>query len=295
MIMGLVTFSYTFQPRYQPPRRKTITTKYLPQMFEGKKANIKRLLEGSKNFALTSDIWTSRANHAYTRVTIYYINDHFELEHYLLETKEFPDSHMADDIADELQEILKDWSLHDDNVTVITTDNGKNISAAVRVLGWKHLPCFSHTLQLGVEKVLKLPQIIKAIAWCKRIATHFNHSSKSSYLLKEKQRNQGHKEHSILWDVATRWNSAFYMVSRILEQQQPLCATLSEQHKAELMPTDLEFRTLEEFVSVMKPLVDIMEAIGSESGKKYQHFDQYYVSSWTLILWMQVMILNLPS
>ena len=54
------------------------------------------------------------------------------------------------------------------------------------------------------------------------------------------------------------------MVSRILEQQQPLCATLLEIHKTELMPTDVEFNTLEELVTTMKPLVDITEAIGSE-------------------------------
>ena len=46
---------------------------------------------------------------------------------------------------------------------------------------------FSQTLQLGVQKVLKLPQAVKAIACCKKIATPFHHSSKSSYILKEKQ------------------------------------------------------------------------------------------------------------
>ena len=30
------------------------------------------------------------------------------------------------------------------------------------------------------------------------------------------------------------------------------------------MPTDVEFKTLEEFITTMKPLVDITEAIGSE-------------------------------
>ena len=50
----------------------------------------------------------------------------------------------------------------------------------------------------------------------------------------------------------------------MLEQQQPLCATLLELRKADLMPSDTEFSTLETFVSVMKPLVEITEAIGGE-------------------------------
>lgn len=110
-----------------------------------------------------------------------------------------------------------------------------------------------------------MPQIARAIARCKRIATHFHHSCKSSYILKEKQKSLGYKEHVLIQEVATRWNSLYYMATRILEQQQPLCASLLEIHKTELMPTDAEFKTLEEFASVMKVLVDVTEAIGGET------------------------------
>ncbi len=152
------------------------------------------------------------------------------MKHYLLQTKEFPETHSAANIAHELQEILSEWNLVECNLSAITRDNGRNISAAVRDLGWPSLPCFSHTLQLGVEKVLKLPQVVKAIARCKRIATHFHHSSKSSYILKQKQNSLGHKELCIIQEVPTRWNSSYYMVQGILQQQQPLCATLLEIH-----------------------------------------------------------------
>ena len=49
------------------------------------------------------------------------------------------------------------------------------------------------------------------------------------------------------------------MVNRILEQQQPLCATLIEIHKPELMSTDTEISTMEAFVDVMNPIVEITE------------------------------------
>ena len=54
------------------------------------------------------------------------------------------------------------------------------------------------------------------------------------------------------------------MMERILEQQQPMCATLLELKKGDLMPTDREFSTLEAFKEVMKPIVEITEAIGAE-------------------------------
>lgn len=124
--------------------------------------------------------------------------------------RSFSDFHTFSNVANELTDILKERNLSENNVTAITTDNGRNIAGATRELEWMNLPCFSHTLQLGVEKVLKLPQVAKAIAQCKRIATHFHHSSKSTYILKQKQNNLGIKEHLILQDVATRWNSSYY-------------------------------------------------------------------------------------
>ena len=255
---------YTFEPRYVPPSRKTITTKYFPQLYQSLKERISALVHSATTVALTTDIWTSRANHGYTGLTIHHINKDFDLNHHLLETKEFPESHTAVNVANELTTILAEWKIEESKVAAITTDNGMNITAAVRNLGWTHLPCFSHTLQLSVEKVLKLPLVVKAIARCKRIVTHFNHSSKSSYLLKEKQSNLGHKQHSLIQDVITRWNSAYYMIKRMLEQQQPLCATLLELHKGDVWPTDTELKTLEGFVMVMEPLVEITEAIGAD-------------------------------
>ncbi len=261
---GFRRMLHEFEPRYVPPSRKTITTKNLPSIYNAECSRIKSLTQSAKFFSLTTDLWTSRANHAYTGLTAHFFDTSFDLHHYLLATKEFPEAHTAINIADELLGILQEWEIKQDAVAAITTDNGANITLAVRNLRWFHVPCFSHTLQLGVEKVLKIPAVIKATARCKRIVTHFHHSSKSSYLLNEKQANLGHKQHSLVQDVATRWNSTYYMMERIIEQQQPLCATLLELHKADLMPSDTEFSTLETFVSVMKPLVDITEAIGGE-------------------------------
>ena len=50
----------------------------------------------------------------------------------------------------------------------------------------------------------------------------------------------------------------------MLEQQQHLCATLLELKKGDLMRSDGEFSTMENNVEIMKPLVDITEAIGAE-------------------------------
>ena len=55
------------------------------------------------------------------------------------------------------------------------------------------------------------------------------------------------------------WQNVYYV-----SWQQPVCATLLELHKGDMIPSDVEFTTLQLFVKVMKPLVDITEAIGTE-------------------------------
>ena len=54
------------------------------------------------------------------------------------------------------------------------------------------------------------------------------------------------------------------MAERVLNQQQPICATLMELKKGDLMSTVGELKTLEHFIKVMKPFVKITEALGAE-------------------------------
>ena len=92
----------------------------------------------------------------------------------------------------------------------------------MELLQWSRVPCFSHTLQLAVEVVLKLPEVSRALARCRQLVGHFNRSTKFNYLLKQKQTDLHPKQLALNQDVSTRWNSSYYMVERILSQQQPL-------------------------------------------------------------------------
>ena len=98
----------------------------------------------------------------------------------------------------------------------------------------------------------------------KRLVAHFNRSPKSYYLLHQKKIALSHKKHSLFNDVLTQWNSSYYMIERILEQQQPLCITLLVLKKGDFMPTDIELSNIELFIQVMKPIVEITEALGAQ-------------------------------
>ena len=40
-------------------------------------------------------------------------------------------------------------------VVAVVTDNASNIVAAIRIMGWTHIHCFAHTLNLVVQEDIK--------------------------------------------------------------------------------------------------------------------------------------------
>ena len=179
---GFLKMLHTFEPRYSPPNRKTIACNYMPKLYEAERKHVMGLLESvnNGNYSITTDLWTSRTNQAYCCVTIHYITPDSILRSHLLETKEFFDSHSAENVAEELRSILYQWELSTDKVVAATTNNCANMVRAMQLNDWMNVPCFSHTLNLAVEKVLLLPVVSKAVARCRGLVSHFHHSSKSS-------------------------------------------------------------------------------------------------------------------
>ena len=264
---GFLQMVNEFEPRYKPPGRKALTTHYLPRLYQQQLDRVKASLSDSRysvSFAMTTDIWSSRANDSYIGYTFHYIIDNgheFVLKSHLLEVKNFPDSHTGENIMTELQEVFSQWNLSPSNLASFVTDNGSNIVRAFTLLGWPRVSCFSHTLHLAVEEVFKIPDVSKALARLKRLVSHFNHSPKATYVLKQKQQLLQHTELNLIQDVSTRWNSSYHMVERFIKLQQSVCAELQRQ---DLMPHDNEVTTMEVYEAVMKPIADITDFIGGE-------------------------------
>ena len=69
----------------------------------------------------------------------------------------------AINLANYLEEVLDGWNPPVTQISAVVTDNASNITAAIARLDRQHLGCFSHTLQLSMQKVLNLPVISKAM------------------------------------------------------------------------------------------------------------------------------------
>jgi len=53
-----------------------------------------------------------------------------------------------------LKLITDEWNVTK-KVVAVVTDNAANIVTAIRLNGWKHIPCFAYTLNLIVQGSLK--------------------------------------------------------------------------------------------------------------------------------------------
>lgn len=83
---------------------------------------------------------------------MHYVNDKWELCCHILSTTQFDHDHTAINLASGLEDFLSRWKLSSE---CITADNAANTVSAIRILGWQHLGCFNHTLQLAVQKAVQ--------------------------------------------------------------------------------------------------------------------------------------------
>ena len=138
----------------------------MPKLYKGKKESIRQGLRSCKAFGFTTDMWTSRSTHSYVSFTVHFISDEYHLKHHLLETKEFTEAHTAENIADEMTSIITEWGLESADLIAATTDNASNIKAALDILQclqYLHMPCFSHVLNLAVEKAMAVPELLPVV------------------------------------------------------------------------------------------------------------------------------------
>ena len=262
---GFNKFINMLDSRYQLPSRRSLMRK-LPEKYEEVKVTVKNQLNTASHVCLTTDIWTSRTTQGYMTVTCHFINELWQMQSIILETFNLCVSHTAENIAAELKRIADEWMIAD-KVVALVTDNAANVVAAARITGWKHIPCFAHTLNLIVQAAISADTVLADLKKkCKDIVTFFHHSAKASDKLREIQKQLGIHEGKLIQDVETRWNSTFYMFKRMLEQHHAVTTTLCLQGKNELC---LSLADLEKIKAATKVLQPFETATTEMSAEKY--------------------------
>ena len=236
------------------------------------------MLEDVSSLALTADAWTSRATESYLGVSCHFMTTDWQMKTVNLSTMPLEERHTAANIVTWMEEILEKYKISQTKIKAVVHDNGANIVAAMRLLeekhGWASVRCAGHTLQLIIKDALKDSNISRAISVSRCVVGFFHNSEMASTKLKAKQKQMGTKQHAMIQDVSTRWNSTFYMMERLLEQRWPLTATLSDPDlKGKKNYLDLkaeQWVLLEELVVGLRPF---------ETATKYLSGQEYPTAS----------------
>lgn len=253
-------FVKELNPAYQLPCRKTISKVLVPQYYNLKREALLNIIESAEAVCLTTDGWTSVTNESYLAVTAHYVFNN-QMTSNLLDCYRYTDSHTAANLCDELLRIAQEWKITE-KITVVVSDNAANIVAAIRRTGWKHIPCFAHTINLVVQSSLATIQHIREKV--KSIVDFFRRSPQATEKLKQMQKQLGAPELKIKQDVVTRWNSTYDMFQRILDIKEALMSVIAINYPNIDNLTSDDISNLEKCCEILKIFKDVTEEISSE-------------------------------
>ncbi|XP_076063455.1 zinc finger BED domain-containing protein 4-like [Oratosquilla oratoria] len=133
-----------------------------------------------------------------------------------------------------------------------SSDNAANMAAAAVKAHYESLPCFLHTLQLSINDAIFTQKYVKDIlSICKQIVGHFNHSPAAFAKYQEYQKRFNLPDHKFIQDIQTRWNSHYYMMSRVFEQKSALISYCSDHAKPHCLESN-QWKILERMLKVLK-------------------------------------------
>lgn len=232
-------------------------------MFDECKGKVRASLQNASSVVLTTDMWTSVSTEAYLTVTCHLI-ENWQMREFVLETHTFHGQHTADNISLALKRITEEWGITD-KVVAVVTDNGANMVAAVHKAGWRHHPCFAHTLNLIVKDSLKsVPEVVKVLEKCSAIVSFFHHSTQATQKLRGIQQQLKVAEHKLIQSVDTRWNSVFYMLERLCEQNEAVTTALCLLGRNALCLNEGELSLIKQTVDALRPFEEVTREVSAE-------------------------------
>lgn len=127
----------------------------------------------------------------------------------------------------------------------------------------ENVGCFIHTLQLVIHDcIFKNQKFVEILGKCRKIVGHFSHSSLAYSKLRNIQENLKLPIHKLIQDITTRWNSTFYMLSRLHEQRQAVTAYAAERDIPTL--TAIQWSMVENVIRVLQPFEEMTKITSSD-------------------------------
>ncbi|XP_018573786.1 zinc finger BED domain-containing protein 1-like [Anoplophora glabripennis] len=259
---GFKSFVSTLNSTYQLPSRKTITDSFLPSAYEEAYNASRNILDDIPSVTLTTDCWSSTQSYeSFVAITAHFININFEKKSILLECSSFGKSPTSANLYTEIARVVNEWNLHE-KVLIVVSNNSNSITKAVTDLGLQHFGCFAYKLDLIAQDVLKL--IIDSVDKVRTIVGHFKRNMATSAKFMHQQKQAGLLPKHLIQSVPKQWNSAFYMLERFTELEEPLRTTMALINKNCPTITIEEWRFFSEIVKIIKPLETVTKIMCEE-------------------------------
>nr|XP_047122462.1 zinc finger BED domain-containing protein 4-like [Hydra vulgaris] len=214
-------------------------------------------------FSIVEDIGFQRLlNHICPNyLTAHWLTNEFHQKSAVLRVCQFNVSHTAKNICEAIQSSMNDFFIPASKVHLVARDNSANMAAGIREAGYNSLPCFLHTLQLVLNDTVFAQIYIKNISTtCKNIVTHFNHSPSSFEAYRKYQTQYQVPQNRFKQDIATRWNSQYFMFKRIFEQKRALIPFCCDNDNSKL-------NKCEAIASAMIPTVQVIQTMLIQAEK----------------------------
>ena len=240
----------TGDPFYKAPSRGTVVTR-INELYDSEKAMKTELLAQAPFIALTGDHWTSVNNQNYLGVTGHLIDNKWQLLSFALVVVKTEERHFVDACARQFK-VSDEWKITD-KVTTVGTDSARNMIAAARILPFDHLPCIADMIQRLITVSLSNSGFDGSLAKCRKIVGHFKHSPANAAELKTQQASHGQDKEPLIHDVPTRWNSTLAMITRVLQNKEPLKETLAQQKHNLALLTAAEYDRLARLETLQEP------------------------------------------
>lgn len=251
---GYRYFMSVAAPLFKTPGRSKMTAT-LDAKYEVLSELVKKKLLRLSGFTLTADVWTETMSFtSFLGCTIHFVDDD-KLTAIVLNVTELNERHSSAYLSQIFLSTCSDWGIPLNKITAVVTDNGANIVKAVSDTfgAHRHLPCFAHSLNLVVTRVIEASDSVKnLISQVKTIVTYFKQSTTAADELRKSQNNNAPLR--LIQDVATRWNSTFYMLERFLELIDTVSSVLLKLPKSPPMLTASEVAIARELIKVLAPI-----------------------------------------
>jgi len=188
----LITF---LDPRARVRSPTTYSKNKLPLLYNNFEEHLHKVLVAElpkvQLVAFTTDFWTCKTGDHYVNLSMHYINEKWELQHFCVAFERWEGRTTGPDIGvglDTLVVMIPGMKETDEVETVCVTDGAYNMAAGVRDSERMvhHLICMDHQLQtcLGHAFDKKSPHVEGAIKKATNLASHLHKSYVSTNIIK---------------------------------------------------------------------------------------------------------------